>query len=104
MPNSALLLAGVISISCAVGMLVVVRLLGNRIASSRRTLRRVLVAVEEFEHVDRARRQLVDGVGLARSGTSGVNRVVRRSGSAIAGIPYAIFDSIGRIRRGDDPT
>jgi hypothetical protein len=104
MPTSALVLAGVLSIACAVGLLVAVRILRREVASAHRIHRRILVAVEEAERVDRARRQLVDGVGLARGGASGVNRVFRRSGLAIAGIPYSILDSIGRMRRGDDPT
>jgi hypothetical protein len=101
MPSSALLLAGVLSVACAVGLLVAVRDVRREVVSARRILRRVVVAAEEIERVDRARRQLVDGVGLARGGASGVNRVVRRSGLAIAGIPYAILDGVGRIRRGD---
>jgi type II secretory pathway pseudopilin PulG len=103
MPSSALVVAGLLSIACAVGLLVAVRMVRRDVASARRLLHRVIVAVEEAERIDAARRQLVDGVGLARDGASGVNRVVRRSGSAIAGIPYAILDGIGRMRR-SDPT
>jgi hypothetical protein len=101
MPTSALLFAGVISIAGAVGLLVTVQILRREVASARRLLRRVTVAVDEAERVEQARRQLVDGVGLARGSAGGVNRAVRRSGSAIAGIPYAIIDSIVRIRRDD---
>lgn len=101
MPSSALLIAGVLSVACAGGLLVAVRTLRRDVVSARRILRRVVVAAEEVERVDRARRQLVDGVGLTRAGVGSVNRVVRRSGLAIAGIPYAVLDSIGRVRRGD---
>jgi hypothetical protein len=100
MPSSALVLAGILSVACAVGLLVAVRILRRKVESARRILRRVIVAADEVERVDRARRQLVDGVGLTRAGAGSVNRVVRRSGLAIAGIPYAVLDSIGRIRGG----
>jgi hypothetical protein len=103
MPSSALLLAGVVSVACAVGLVGAIQILRREVVSARRMLHRVVVAADEVERVDRARRQLVDGVGLTRAGASGVNRVVRRSGLAVAGIPYAILDSIGRIRRGNPP-
>jgi hypothetical protein len=60
------------------------------------------VALDEAERVDWAWRQLGDGLSLAREGATGAGRVVRRSGLAIAGIPYAILVGIGRRRsRGD---
>jgi hypothetical protein len=100
--SSALLGAGLIAVAAAVGLLWATARLRRDVEAARRLLHRVAVAADEIERVEQARRQWIDGVGLARGGATGVNRVVRRSGQTIAGIPYAILDGIGRLRRGDE--
>jgi hypothetical protein len=103
-PGSALLVAGLVVVVAAAVLLWTVARLRSDVASARRLLRRVDVAAAEVERVDRAWRHVGDGLSRARGGAIGVNRVVRRSGQAVAGIPYAILDGIARIRRRDDAT
>lgn len=101
MPTSGLLLAGVGTAVAAVALLWATVRLRREVDATRRLLARVRLAADEVERVDRARRQLADGISLARGGATGAGKAVLRSGQAIAGIPYAILDSIGR-RRGDE--
>jgi hypothetical protein len=101
-PSSVLLVVGTGTLLCGVGLLAVTLRLRRRIDEVRRSLRRVTAAADEVERVEWAWRRLADGFTVARDGASGVNEVVRRSSQAIAGIPYAILDSIGRGRRRDD--
>jgi hypothetical protein len=100
--SSALLVAGIAAVVVAGVLLGLTARARRDVEAVRRLLHRVVVAADEVERVDRARRQWGDSIALARGGATGVNRVVRRSGQTIAGIPYAILDGIGRIRRGDD--
>jgi hypothetical protein len=100
--SSALLGAGLVAVAAAVMLVWATARLRRDVEAVRRLLHRVAVAADEIERVEQARRQWIDGVGLARGGAIGVNRVVRRSGQTIAGIPYAILDGIGRLRRGDE--
>jgi len=97
------LLAGLAMLAGGAGLLVAVRRERRRLGEVRHLLVRVSAAADEVEHVDWARRRLGDGFNLAWDGATGVNDVVRRSGQAIAGIPFAILDTIGRnLRRDDD--
>lgn len=85
------------------GLLALTRRERRRLDEVRHLLVRVNAASDEVEHVDWARRRLGDGFNLAWDGATGVNDVVRKSGQAIAGIPFAILDTIGRnLRRDDD--
>ncbi|HKE68200.1 MAG TPA: hypothetical protein VKB55_03035 [Nocardioidaceae bacterium] len=103
MPSSVVLLAGLAMLAGGAGLLVAVRRERRRLGEVRHLLVRVSAAADEVEHVDWARRRLGDGFNLAWDGATGVNDVVRRSGQAIAGIPFAILDTIGRnLRRDDD--
>lgn len=98
-----MLLAGLAMLAGGAGLLVAVRRERRRLGEVRHLLVRVSAAADEVEHVDWARRRLGDGFNLAWDGATGVNDVVRRSGQAIAGIPFAILDTIGRnLRRDDD--
>lgn len=102
MPSSLLLVVGVGTLLCGAGLLAATVRLRRRIDEVCRRLRRVTVAADEVERVEWAWRRLGDGFTLARGGASGVNDVVRRSSQAIAGIPFAILDTISRSRRRDD--
>jgi len=101
-PSSVLLVVGIGTLLCGVGLLAATVRLRRRIDELHRRLRRVTVATDEVERVEWAWRRLSDGFTLARGGASGVNEVVRRSSQAIAGIPHAILDTIGRSIRRDD--
>jgi hypothetical protein len=101
-PTSAVVLAGVVAVLGAAGLLWVTARLRREVDATRRMLRRVHAAADEVEHVDRARRRLTGGPSFARQSATGAGRAVLRSGQAIAGIPYAILDSIGRRRPGRD--
>jgi hypothetical protein len=97
------LLVGLAMLAGGAGLLVAIRRERRRLGEVRHLLVRVSAAADEVEHVDWARRRLGDGFNLAWDGATGVNDVVRRSGQAIAGIPFAILDTIGRnLRRDDD--
>ena len=98
-----MLLAGLTVLASGAWLLVAVRRERRRLDEVRHLVVRVAAAADEVEHVDWARRRLGDGFNLAWDGATGVNDVVRRSGQAIAGIPFAILDTIGRnLRRDDD--
>ena len=98
-----MLLAGLAMLAAGAWLLVAIRRERRRLDEVRHLLVRVAAAADEVEHVDWARRRLGDGFNLAWDGATGVNDVVRRSGQAIAGIPFAILDTIGRnLRRDDD--
>lgn len=98
-----MLLVGLAMLVGGGGLLGLTRREHRRLDEVRHLLVRVNAAADEVEHVDWARRRLGDGFNLAWDGATGVNDVVRKSGQAIAGIPFAILDTIGRnLRRDDD--
>ena len=100
-----MLVVGLAMLVSGVGLLVATVRQRRRLDDVRRLLVRITSAADEVDHVDWARRRLGDGFNFARDGATGVNDVVRRSSQAIAGIPYAILDTIGRnLRRDDDST
>jgi hypothetical protein len=103
MPSSVLLLAGAAAVAAAAVLILLTARLRREVDAARRLVGRVRVACDEVTRVDQARRQLGDGRYLAREGATGAGRMVRRSGVAIAGIPYAILVGIGRRRRTQAP-
>jgi hypothetical protein len=105
--SSVLLVAGGSAVLCGIGLLWATARIRRRLESTHRLLDRLTATAGEVERVEFARRQLDASLGatraIARGGATGVNEVVRRSSQMIAGVPYAILEGIGRVRRRNDP-
>jgi hypothetical protein len=103
-PSSVPLVVGIAALLCGIVVLAAAVRLRRRLEEARRLLLRVTTAADEVERIEWAWRRLGDGFTLARDGATGVNDVVRRSGQALAGIPYAILESLMQAKRRDDPS
>jgi hypothetical protein len=103
-PSSILLVVGIAALLCGVVLSAAAVRLRRRLDETSRLLLRVTTAADEVERIEWAWRRLGDGFTLARDGATSVNDVVRRSGQALAGIPYAILESLMQAKRRDDPS